>query len=964
MAIAVFLCAAAYAVGNSAGKPRNEGEVPGDWTLDQSKSANMWFSWRDENGNKVDNPLAHYSPEVRARFADPDLSLFGDHPDFAGGMNANYDNPIGTVKFLTNTQMNEYLEKLAGEPSNDSMAIRYMGDYPKGIRMPLLVFSHPRLSDPSGENLRALGKPIFYLRAQVHGNEAAAGGGAILLAQRLARGHEDLSGVLDKISIVILPRMNGDGTKIHQRGTSLVSGDTWAAGDPDYWTSAGPGGGQSEYSGRLMSGLDQNRDNLWLGTPVSRANARIFSEYMPEVCLDAHEYGSNNYYNLPKKIPHGGSFLYATDSNQDGAIVLRDKAPGTVVYYKEQMTTQWGNHLLIPAGIRNLSESIQRQIVSSLALGSNPTGPFYWAPYVEGGYGLKISGDVSTAGLVSLDILSAGERDKMRKWADANGNVPAYEAYNTSTEGGFDPGTARNTMGLVPGISFLAESRSAGGRWELPRRVMGQYLTSLYYIRAVIDNLDAVKSEVASARAAVMNDVGDPSRKMAITQTYAPMNYTNVETYGIYHQDGASEEVPGLRKNSRFGTLPVFEVSRPYAYIVDGSDIMADTIAFRMSHLNLKFERLTEDADINVRAYTVVKADAGSSFGAASKITSVTSGDTTKRFPAGSYIFRMDQQMANYAAVLFEPMSTRSWAGKDIKNPAAVIGKEVPFYRCERSDGISAAEPLEIPVLDFTNVFLYNVKPYSVTALATLRGTLGIANGYAQTMTVYGDLRRAASLRAYLPSDGVYRTWRVKERGLFAVKTPAFDSGMNRHYITLGASSIVDRGDGYYDFDVFVTPLNTPKAPYDTNMDALDDDGATITSAVKTDGGGVIVTVADANVRDGMPLHVYFVEKNHRASFIAAIIRKEAAAAGKPGLYSLTFTPEEVSSLSDGATYAIQYSNEDRSVKGYGTFTSGALVGDSGADGGSGCDTGRPMLVLLMAIPLLVRGCFMSHRTD
>ncbi|MDR1916940.1 MAG: SYNERG-CTERM sorting domain-containing protein [Synergistaceae bacterium] len=956
-----FCAAAAYAVGNSVGKPRNEGEVPGSWTLDQSKSVNLWFSWRDSDNNTVENPLAKYSPEVRERFADPDLSLFGDHPDFAGDMNFNYDNPTGTVKFLTNTQMNEYLDKLARDPANNSMAIRYMGDYPKGIRMPLLVFSHPKLSDPSGENLRALGKPIFYLRAQVHGNEAAAGSGAILLAQRLARGHADLSGVLDKISIVILPRMNGDGAKIHQRGTSLVSGDTWADGPPNYLQSVGAGGGQSEYGGGLMSGLDQNRDNLWLGTPVSRANARIFSEYMPEVCLDAHEYGSNGWLFLPKKNPSAGGngFVYETDSNQNNWVKLEDSLPGTVAYWKEQMTTQWGNHLLIPEGLRNLSETIQQQIVADLKSPSNPTGPFYWAPYVEGSYGLVVSGDGSVAngGLVSLDTIPQPEAiSKMAKWADANGNIPALSAYRVSTEGGFDPGTARNTMGLIPGISFLAESRSPGGRWEFPRRVMGQYLTSLYYIKSIIKNLDTVKSQVASARAAVISEAGDPNGRVAITQTYAQQNYNNIETYGIYHQDGTSEDIPGLRRNSRFGTVPVFVVSRPYAYIVDGANIMADDIAFRMGHLNLKFERLTEDKIVNVTAYTVSAAANSPSFGATSRITGVTSADISKNFPAGSYIFYMDQQMANYAAVLFEPMSMRSWAGKDVAVPQHIIGKEVPFYRYESSAKIIPAIPMEIPVLDFTDVFLYNVKPYSVSDLDAAKTKLGVADGYAQAMTVYGDMSGITTLKAYLPFDGIYRTWRVRERGSFVEKKPAFDSAMNRHYISIDGSSISGEGDGYYKFDVFVTSRNTPKAPFDTNMDALSDSGATVTSAKRTEDGGVVITVTDANLSDDELLYVYFVEKGTTVPFIAAIISKETVATGNADEYALTFSPEEAASLTGNATYAIQYSNADASVKGYGTFTKGALVGESeGKDSGGGCNAGFPVLALLTAVPIIVR---------
>lgn len=800
LAIICFCAIAAFAV-NSAGKPTAEPEVPGDWTADHGSLRYLWFRTKDANGGDKQKPLTEYSFEVRKNFPDPDMSEFGDHPDFNNGMNDNYDDPEGIVKILTNAQMNAYLESLP----KDNMTIRYMGDYPKGIRMPLLVFSKPKLSDPSGENLRALDKPVYYLRAQVHGNEIATTGGAVLLAQRLARGHADLAGVLDKISIVILPRMNGDGTKLHQRGTSLVSGDSWGTGTPNYLASIGEGGGLSEYGGGIMAGLDQNRDNLWLGTPASRANARILAEYKPEVCLDAHEYGASGYFGLPDTEVSGDKFYYKTRGDK---VLLRDPFPGTLVYYKEQMTTQWGNHLMIPETLRNKSEAMQQKLIKALADPSNPSGSFYWAPYVEGSYGLKTSkdsGDLAAAGLIPLSSLPAGEqRDKMARWADGNGMVINIGAYNSSTEGGFDPGTARNTMALTPAISFLAESRNAGGKWEYPRRVMGQYLTSLNIIRAMIDDLDDIKSEVAKARSAVIADVGNTSRKIAIRQDYAQSNYSNVEAYGIYLQDGSSMDVPGLRRNSRFGTVPTFEVSRPYAYVMDGGYIMADTIAYRMSNLGIRFERLTEDTELGVTAYTVTDVRAPApSFGGSCRIDGVSQANITKVFPAGSYVFPMAQEMGNFIAALFEPVSMRSWAGKDLANMDVVLNKETPFYRYEKPGGIANTEYIYLPSFDFTDVFLYNVKPFAIDDLEEARTAAG-SEGYAQTMTVYGNLRGVSSIRAYLPARGMNRQWRILENGEYALKPVNFDSGMNRDYITIDVSSLKDNGNGYYDFDLFV----------------------------------------------------------------------------------------------------------------------------------------------------------------
>lgn len=810
LAVVLCCCALTAFAANSLGKPAAEGDVPGNWTADHGSDRYLWFSVRDSNNQRVEKALQWYSPEVRKHFADPPLSEFGDHPDFTNGMNDNYDNPTGIVKILTNAQMNNYLESLP----KGNMTIRYMGDYPKGLRMPVLIFSEPRLSDPSGENLRALGKPIYYLRAQVHGNEIAAAGGALLLAQRLAQKHPDMDGVLDKISIVILPRFNADGSKLHQRGTSLVSGDSWGSGAPDYLVSLGEGGGVSEYGGGIMAGLDQNRDNLWLGAPASRANARILSEYKPEICLDAHEYGSSSYFGVPLKQEQGDGFVYVTDP-VSGRIVLQDAYPGTLVYYREQMTTQWGNHLMIPEALRNKNEEVQQKIVAGLERADNPSGSFYWAPYVEGSYGLQTSaanGNLANAGLISLDQLpTAAEREKMRKWADAEGRVPHYDSYNVSTEGGFDPGTARNTMGLTPALSFLTESRSAGGRWEYPRRVMGQYLTSVYLIRAVIDDLDGIKSEVARARAAVIADVGDPSKKIAIRQDYATMNYANVESYSVYFQDGSSADVPGVRRNSRFGTAPTFEVTRPYAYVMDGSYGMADTIAFRMSHLDVKFERLTEATELDVVAYTVTNVRAAApSFGSSCRIDGVSSASVKKTFPAGSYVFYMDQQMANFAAALFEPVSMRSWAGKDLADMGVVLGKVMPFYRYEKSERIATAEAIEMPILDFTDFFLFNARAADAAKLREAREATGTA-GFAQTMILYGNALTDSSFRAYLPSDGARRTWYIydPEAEAYVAKEVAFDSGMNRRYIVIDKSSLVPGGDGYYSFDMLATPAGS-----------------------------------------------------------------------------------------------------------------------------------------------------------
>jgi hypothetical protein len=570
-----------------------------------------------------------------------------------------------------------------------------------------------------------------------------------------------------------------------------------------------------------MGGFDQNRDNVWLSSPASRANARILADYKPEICLDAHEYESNSFYGIPEKAstPDGG-FAYKTAPVSGDRIVLRD-AGGTLCYYKEQITTQWANHLIIPENLRNLSEVIQQKIANNLEKESNPTGAYYWAPYVDTrGYGLTLNGDgTAGGGLVSLDQIPSGtERDTMRKWADANGMVPELNAIARSAEGGFDPSIARNSMALIPGISFLVESRSAGGRWEYPRRVMAQYLTALYYIEAVLGDLDNIAEAIHTARADIIdagradNIGGSKYPEMVIAQKFNTENYSSVVTQGVYYDDGTSEDIIGRRANSRFGTVSTFQRKRPYAYVMDGDYIMADEIAFRMSNLDIEFQRTLEPIELEVMAYTVTGANSAPSFGATSRITGVSENVVTRTFPTGSYVFYMDQQMANFIALLFEPMSLRSWSGKDVKNVDVIVNKEVPFYRYEKTNRISPAKAVEIISFDFTNGFLTGVRPYSIAKLDDARDRAGVGDGYAETVVVYGgSFGHNTTEKAYLPWDGNHRTWLVlnKDKSLYTHKDVSFSAEMNRYYIELTSDEIVSEGNGSYTFDTFVTPRDS-----------------------------------------------------------------------------------------------------------------------------------------------------------
>ncbi len=123
----------------------------------------------------------------------------------------------------------------------------------QGRRIPMLVFSTTR----SGTALaiRASGKPTVWIHAQLHGNEPASGEAALAIAADLAG---PLSMLLDRINVVIIPRVNVDGSTRLTRDAA--------------------------------DGRDLNRDALRLDIPESLALRRASLAYQPAVTVDAHEY--------------------------------------------------------------------------------------------------------------------------------------------------------------------------------------------------------------------------------------------------------------------------------------------------------------------------------------------------------------------------------------------------------------------------------------------------------------------------------------------------------------------------------------------------------------------------------------------------------------------------------------------------------------------------------------------------
>ena len=94
------------------------------------------------------------------------------------------------------------------------------------------------------------------LLSEQHGNEPAGSEALLVLARELSQGL--LQPLLERINVVILPRLNPDSSETGQ----------YASAD----------------------GTDLNVDHLLLNTPETRALAQLIRDYSPTVVVDAHEY--------------------------------------------------------------------------------------------------------------------------------------------------------------------------------------------------------------------------------------------------------------------------------------------------------------------------------------------------------------------------------------------------------------------------------------------------------------------------------------------------------------------------------------------------------------------------------------------------------------------------------------------------------------------------------------------------
>ena len=167
-------------------------------------------------------------------------------------------------------EMWDYLEALRGASPN--MRLGTYGKTWEGRDLAYAVFSRPLVSEPW--EAWALGRPVVLLAANIHGGERTFREGLLILMRDFATPGTHANDLLDKVTVVVAPQVNPDGSEASERGTR---GNAW--------------------------GIDMNRDYVKLEQPaLANYVTNLMGAWRPTMFVDAHNGGSRPY-NLCYQCP-------------------------------------------------------------------------------------------------------------------------------------------------------------------------------------------------------------------------------------------------------------------------------------------------------------------------------------------------------------------------------------------------------------------------------------------------------------------------------------------------------------------------------------------------------------------------------------------------------------------------------------------------------------------------------------
>ena len=225
----------------------------------------LWAEFNPERAYRQSEAVMRHYPDPAMRF---------ETPGFAPGK----------TDFTSHAEMMDFVYAL--QKTHANLQVRIIGSSQEGRSIPMLVLSNSGLF--AAADLIRLNRPIVFLQGLQHGNEPAGGEIMLALAKDLAGG--PLKPLLDKVTVIIVPRCNPDGAHYFTRAPAR--------------------------------GIDINRDHIKMDLPETIALHRAINEFQPEVFVDAHEFSvATRWLEKFKKIlAYDLTSLYATNPNVPAAL--------------------------------------------------------------------------------------------------------------------------------------------------------------------------------------------------------------------------------------------------------------------------------------------------------------------------------------------------------------------------------------------------------------------------------------------------------------------------------------------------------------------------------------------------------------------------------------------------------------------------------------------------------------------
>jgi hypothetical protein len=560
-----------------------------------------------------------------------------------GKHNPNEDLP-GSVGYITTQQ--EILDWFKALPK-DRMKYQLIDGFPyytgngfsdyalaRTFELLLAVFSKPSVYTP--EEVKAVGKPVVWLHASIHGGETGPGEGLLQLAKEFAEGKHD--SILDKVTVIIVPRFNVDGAWNIQRGT----------------TATAPVG----HCGQGSGGVDMNRDFVAFETPLVRAIRQLQIMYDPIASYCGHQQG------------------YTFDSEYAqtpaGTMVANNYRRG----YDVKLTTSMTYNLNVDKRVRDLGyylyEPATKKVLEDTKLG--------WNRYIGGSISAAMGHGTFPQTIIPLNEVVSSDG----KTGPLSGEI-RYTTGHTDFALVPEEGIGINGTALAnQSIVFVYEVSSVSVRLDYLRRSYAQYLGALEICRTAAINIDFIMDAHKAARATEI------ARSEPLSfWGRAPLpedDVRNVLEYTTWKKEDTPEVVNSIKLGSRpikwilahFATRdPNASVTRPIAYIIPKDRYEA---AIRLFYAGVKLERLTSDQTVNVEAYTVTSAGSnnlspsGSTSQVSQAIRSVTRANKSITFPKDSFVVRMDQLGASLAGLAIEPMAIRNYGNMYLsRSPSTTV---------------------------------------------------------------------------------------------------------------------------------------------------------------------------------------------------------------------------------------------------------------------------------------------------